>query len=86
MSQHPSPDDDFISRLLAYPLDSDGHRLRNRDSSSTITPASPPIPLITQPQGPSIDEVLFELDELVTKWERATENDDNESVIQALEE
>ena len=86
MSQRPPSDDDFVPRIFVYSSDSDRPRLGIRDSSSTITPASPPIPILTLPQGLSIDEVLYELDELITKWERASETDDNPSLIQALEE
>ena len=86
MSQRPPSDDDFVPRIFVYPSESDRPRLRSRDSSSTITPASPPIPILNQPQGLSIDEVLYELDELITKWERSSEIDDNPSLIQALEE
>lgn len=84
---HNSPSgEDLIPRILYYPADSDRPVLRSRESSTTITPASPPIPLLSQPQGPSIEEVLYELEELISKWEHASESEDNSSLIQALEE
>ena len=87
MSQRYQSDEDFVPRIFICPSDSDRLLLRSRDSSSsTVTPASPPIPLLTQPQGLSIDEVLYELDKLFTKWERASERNDKPSLIEVLEE